>query len=195
MNPVPVGSDMTLTVHTMTITPLGTKPLNVLGFANSITHYAPFNLTVVASASTSYEAEAPGNTLSGGAKRRACAFCSGAGEVGGILGHGKPDALQFNNVVVAVAGTYDIVWSYVAGDPNGDTKCGGEPNPPPQGCRPGNLVVNGTSQGIFQFPDTPDWHTLGTFTTRLALAAGANTIKISSATADVADIDRIVVES
>jgi hypothetical protein len=56
-------------------------------------------------------------------------------------------------------------------------------------------VVNGTSQGIFQFPDTPDWHTLGTFTTNLQLKAGANTIKISSATADVADIDRIVVQS
>jgi hypothetical protein len=142
---------------------------------------------------TSYEAESPTNTLSGKAKARACAFCSGGGEVGGILGHGSSDALQFNGVTAPADGTYDVTWWYISGDPNGDTKCGGEPNPPKQGCRPGDLVVNGVSQGIFQFPDTPNWHTLGSMTVKLKLKAGTNTIKISSKTADVADIDRIVV--
>jgi hypothetical protein len=145
---------------------------------------------------TSYEAEAPGNTLFGAAARRACAFCSGGGEVGNILGHGSPDALQFNGIMAPADGVYSVTWWYIAGDPNGDTTCGGMPNHPPQGCRPGDIVINGVTPGtIYQFPDTPNWHTLGSLTLQLHLKAGANTIKISSATADVADIDRIVVQT
>jgi hypothetical protein len=150
--------------------------------------------TVSPGGGTTYEAEAPGNTLSGTAARRACAFCSGGAEVGHILGHGSADALQFNGVMAPADGVYAVTWHYVAGDPNGDTRCGGEPNPPPQGCRPGDIVINGVTPGtIYQFPDTPNWHTLGTLTLQLHLRAGANTIRISSATQDVADIDRIVV--
>jgi hypothetical protein len=194
MNPVTPGSDSVLTAHTSSTTPNTTMTITVLGSDGTVTHSQLVTLTVgTASAGTSYEAEAAGNTLSGGAVRRTCAICSGGGEVGGILGHGKPDALQFNGVQAAADGTYNVTWYYIAGDPNGDTTCGGEPNPPKLGCRPGNIVVNGVSQGIFQFPDTPDWHTLGSMTIRLSLNAGANTIKISSATQDVADIDRIVV--
>lgn len=194
-NPVAPGSDSVLTAHTSTTTPNGTVSITVIGFDGPTTHSQQVSLTVgTAPSGTSYEAEAAGSTLFGGAARRSCAFCSGGGEVGNILGHGKPDALQFNGVQAPADGVYNVTWYYVAGDPNGDTKCGGEPNPPKLGCRPGNIVVNGASQGIFQFPDTPDWHTLGSMTMRLSLTAGANTIKISSATQDVADIDRIVVE-
>jgi hypothetical protein len=188
------GASATLKVPTKS-TDSGTITISVLGKNSFTGHTASASLTVGTGGGTTYEAESPDNTLFGGAKRRTCAICSGGGEVGGILGHGKPDALQFNGVTVAADGTYNVTWWYISGDPNGDTKCGGEPNPPPQGCRPGNIMVNGVSQGIFQFPDTPNWHTLGHLTIKLKLKAGANTIKISSKTQDVADIDRIVVES
>jgi hypothetical protein len=186
------GSGATLTVTTKP-TDSGTVTVTVTGKDSFATHTASVTLTVGTGGGTSYEAESPTNTLSGKAKARACAFCSGGGEVGGILGHGSSDALQFNGVMAPADGTYDVTWWYISGDPNGDTKCGGEPNPPKQGCRPGDLVVNGVSQGIFQFPDTANWHTLGKMTVKLKLKAGANTIRISSKTADVADIDRIVV--
>jgi hypothetical protein len=182
----------TLTVTTKA-TDSGTVTVTVTGKDSFATHTASVSLTIGSGGGTSYEAESPTNTLSGKAKARACAFCSGGGEVGGILGHGSSDALQFNGVMAPADGTYDVTWWYISGDPNGDTKCGGEPNPPKQGCRPGDLVVNGVSQGIFQFPDTANWHTLGSLTVKLKLKAGANTIRISSKTADVADIDRIVV--
>jgi len=188
------GASAVLKVTTKS-TDSGTVTITVTGKDSFATHTSSVTLTVGTGGGTTYEAEAPGNTLFGGAKRRACAICSGGGEVGGILGHGKPDALQFNGVMAPADGTYNVTWWYIAGDPNGDTKCGGEPNPPSQGCRPGDLVVNGVSQGIFQFPDTPNWHTLGHLTVRLKLKAGSNTIKISSKTQDVADIDRIVVEA
>jgi hypothetical protein len=191
---VPPGGSAVLKVTTKT-TDSGTVTIAVTGKDSFATHTASVTLTVGTSTGTTYEAEATSNTLFGAAKRRACAFCSGGGEVGNILGHGSSDALQFNGVTAPADGTYNVTWWYIAGDPNGDTKCGGEPNPPKQGCRPGDLVVNGVSQGIFQFPDTPNWHTLGSMTVKLKLKAGTNTIKISSRTADVADIDRIVVEA
>lgn len=186
------GSGATLTVTTKP-TDSGTVTVTVTGKDSFATHTASVTLTVGTGGGTAYEAESPTNTLSGKAKVRTCVFCSGGKAVGNILGHGSSDALQFNGVMAPADGTYDVTWWYIAGDPNGDTKCGGEPNPPKQGCRPGDLVVNGVSQGIFQFPDTPDWHTLGSMTVKLKLKAGANTIRISSKTADVADIDRIVV--
>ncbi len=187
------GGTATVTVPTKP-TDTASLIITVIATNSSATHRANATLVLrLGGGGTSYEAESPTNTLSGKAKARACSFCSGGGEVGGILGHGSSDALQFNGVMAPADGTYDVTWWYISGDPNGDTKCGGEPNPPKQGCRPGDLVVNGVSQGIFQFPDTANWHTLGSLTVKLKLKAGANTIRISSKTADVADIDRIVV--
>jgi hypothetical protein len=196
VTPTSVAPDGTATVTvTTTSTDSGTVTVTVTGTDSFATHTVSATLTIGTGGGTTYEAESSINTLFGAAARRACAFCSGGGEVGNILGHGRPDALQFNAVMAPADGTYSVTWWYIAGDPNGDTKCGGEPNPPPQGCRPGDLVVNGVSQGIFQFPDTANWHTLGSITFQLKLKAGANTIKISSKTADVADIDRIVVNA
>ena len=62
---------------------------------------------------TTYEAEAPSNTLSGKAARRACAFCSGGAEVGNILGHGSADALQFNGVMAPADGVYWLSVDFV----------------------------------------------------------------------------------
>jgi hypothetical protein len=86
------GADSTMRVTTKA-GDSGTVVITIKG-VNSFTGHA-FDVTLTIGSggtTTSYEAEAPGNTLFGGAKRRTCAICSGMGEVGGILGHGKPDA-------------------------------------------------------------------------------------------------------
>src|SRR6185369_2686531 len=104
----------------------------------------------------------------------------------------------FNNVTVPSDGTYDVTWWYHCGNSDnfGDKHCGGQTDPPttPAGCRPHNIVVNGTEmQGTYHFPCFA-----GTFseihaaTTTLPLKAGAmNSIKVYPKQRDSADMDAI----
>jgi hypothetical protein len=94
---------------------------------------------------------------------------------------------------------YDVTWWYHCGknDNFGDANCGGQTNPPttPSGCRPHQIVVNGTEMaGTYHFPCFPgDWGYIRAATTTLPLKAGAsNTIKVySKAPRDSADMDAI----
>jgi hypothetical protein len=165
-----------------------------------------------------YEAEAiPPNQLSGPASVVHCGAgpcaataaikpgdlcCSGGEKVGQILGRAG-GALQYSGVSVPSDGMYDVTWWYHCGknDNFGDTNCGGQTDPPttPSGCRPHQIVVNGTEmQGTYHFPCFPgDWGIIRAATTPLLLKAGAtNTIKVySKAPRDSADMDAIEISA
>jgi hypothetical protein len=126
--------------------------------------------------------------------------CSGGGEVTQILGRAM-GALQYNNVSAPADGMYDVTWWYHCGlnDNFGDKNCGGQTNPPttPSGCRPHQIVVNGTEMpGTYHFPCFPGpWSIIRAATTTLPLKGGAmNTIKVyATAPRDAADMDAIEV--
>ncbi|WP_328915231.1 MULTISPECIES: carbohydrate-binding protein [unclassified Streptomyces] len=122
----------------------------------------------------SYEAEAPGNTLTGTAAVAACAVCSGGAKVG-YLGNGG--ALTFTGVDGGSGGTKTVTVHYATAE-----------------TRTATISVNGGAATTVTFPSTGDWNTLGTASVTLTLAAGAgNTIRIANPSGWAPDIDRIVV--
>jgi hypothetical protein len=159
-----------------------------------------------------YEAEAvPPNVLGGGASIGKGVACtpplkegdnceSAGGEVHNILGRNGA-SVTWNAVSAPADGMYDVTWWYHCGlnDNFGDKNCGGATSPPvtPGGCRPHQLVVNGTAMpGTYHFPCFPSpWITIHAATTTLPLKGGAmNSIKISTmAPRDSADLDAIAV--
>jgi hypothetical protein len=123
-------------------------------------------------ATTSYEAEAAGNTLTGNASVAACDACSGGKKVGNLYAGGK---LQFNDITVKKDGIYTVHVAYVSGDPRSVTVYSNS--------------GNGTS---LPFPSTGDWNTVDTVSVQLALKAGSNTITFDSGSSGYApDIDKI----
>ncbi|MET7747074.1 carbohydrate-binding protein [Micromonospora sp. NPDC005367] len=122
---------------------------------------------------TSYEAEASTNTLSGNASVASCDGCSGGQKVGNLYLGGK---VQINGVTVKRAGIYTINVAYVSGDARSVTVYSND--------------GNGTS---LKFPSTGDWGTVETVSVQLALKAGTNTVTFDSADWYAPDIDRIEV--
>ncbi|MFD5074636.1 alpha-galactosidase D [Streptomyces sp. NPDC058371] len=124
-------------------------------------------------ATTSYEAEAAANTLSGNASVAGCDACSGGKKVGNLYTGGK---VRFNDVTVNKDGIYTVKVAYVSGDARSVTVSSNS--------------GNGTSQKL---PSTGDWSTVETVSVQLALKAGTNTITFDSGSGYAPDIDRIVV--
>ncbi|MER7440726.1 alpha-galactosidase D [Micromonospora avicenniae] len=120
---------------------------------------------------TSYEAEASTNTLSGNASVAGCDACSGGQKVGNLYLGGK---VQINGVTAKKAGIYTINVAYVSGDARSVTVYSND--------------GNGTS---LKFPSTGDWGTVETVSVQLALKAGTNTVTFDSADWYAPDIDRI----
>lgn len=123
--------------------------------------------------SASYEAEAPGNVLTGNASVTDCGACSGGKKVGGLY---QGASLQFNGVTADVAGTYTVTVYYISGDP-----------------RSANVSANGGEKEYVDFPATADWNTVGSYDMTLELQAGDNTILFDDNNWYAPDIDRIVV--
>jgi alpha galactosidase A-like protein/alpha galactosidase C-like protein/carbohydrate binding protein with CBM6 domain len=112
--------------------------------------------------STYYPADSPQNTLSGNASLTSCSSCSG-GEMAGNLYQGG--AIQFNGIQASHAGQYLVTFSY-ASDNDGRTAY---------------IGVNGTPDEVIgDFPLTGGWDTMETYTIRVDLQQGDNTITISS---------------
>lgn len=131
--------------------------------------------TPPASGPSTYEAEAPTNTLGGSAVVSDCSGCSGGKKVGYL---GDTGTLTFNDIRAPVAGTYLLSIDYLSGDAS----------------RQGELTVNGGASTFsvnFQGSNDNDWDTPQTHTVAVRLEAGANTIQIANATGYVADIDSI----
>lgn len=122
----------------------------------------------------SYEAEATGNTLAGGAVTAACGGCSGGSKVG-YLGNGS--TLTFTNVDGGNGGTRTVTLHYAT-----------------QEARTARIQANGLTPQTVQFPPTADWVTTRTTTVSLPLSAGrGNTITIANPSGWAPDIDKITV--
>jgi hypothetical protein len=131
-------------------------------------------LKVTPAGSTSYEAEASGNTLGGGAVVASCSACSGGQKVG-YLGNGG--TLQFNAISASRAGAYTLTLYYVDGSAG----------------RTINMSVNGGAQVAIATHGTNDnnWNFVQSLTRTVNLNAGSHTILFSNASAYAADVDRI----
>lgn len=152
---------------------------------------------------TSYPSvKMPPNVITGVAKKTGCGFCYGGGQANNILGHSATGRGTFttNQIFAPADGNYDVTWSYYCGlnDNNGDPNCDGAPElKTPAGCRPGIFVINGNElPTVYQFQCfAGTWNVVHFATFSLPLKMGnANSIKIYSKTADVANIDRIIVK-
>jgi hypothetical protein len=128
--------------------------------------------------------------------------CSGGGEIIWLTqGIGPiPGGLTYNNVMVPSDGMYDVTWWYHCGnnDNFGDKHCGGQTSPPttPSGCRPHQIVVNGTEmKGTYHFPCfAGSFAVIHAATTALPLKAGANSLKVYPKQRDAADMDALQVQ-
>jgi hypothetical protein len=130
-----------------------------------------------------------------------CAFCYGGGQANNILGHSATGkgTWTFNQMYAPADGYYDITWYYYCGmnDNNGDPDCAGNDTlKTSAGCRPGILIINGVElPTVYQWQCfATKWTLVHTRTLSLPLKAGNdNSIKIYSKTADVINIDRLVI--
>lgn len=120
-----------------------------------------------------YEAESPQNELSGGARVKICASCSGGKSVG-YIGHGG--ILQFKNVNVSYSGDFTLTLYY--GTTNNRTAY---------------IVVNSGSSITLNFPSTGGFGNISTQTVVIHLNAGANTIMIYNNNDWAPDFDKIMV--
>ncbi|WP_435131280.1 DUF4832 domain-containing protein [Actinacidiphila sp. bgisy144] len=123
---------------------------------------------------TSYEAEAAGNTLAGGATVADCTGCSGGRKVG-YVGNGA--TLTFNGVAGGSGGATKVTVAYTSAV-----------------ARTFQVSANGGTPVSVTVTPTADWQTTATATATLNLAAGsANTVTIANPGDWAPDIDRITV--
>ncbi|QGQ94686.1 carbohydrate-binding protein [Paenibacillus psychroresistens] len=120
-----------------------------------------------------YEAEAVANILVGNAGISNCSSCSGGKKVGNLY---QGASLQFNEIHASEAGAYNIIVSYLSGDP-----------------RAFEISVNGGPSQNYAFEKLADWNTVGTQTVTVQLAKGDNTILFADGGQYSPDIDKIVV--
>src|SRR3989440_8080385 len=154
-----------------------TRKLLLASFVGLATVGATVVTIAVASAATnSYEAEASGNTLAGGAKVANCSACSGGKKVG-FVGN-NAGTLQFNGVSAAAAGSATLTIAYASGS-----------------ARNATLSVNGGAGQSIAFTSTGSFNTPGTKTVTVTLNAGNNTLKFSNASGWAPDFDKVTVET
>ncbi|MFC1408196.1 carbohydrate-binding protein [Streptacidiphilus sp. N1-12] len=124
--------------------------------------------------SSSYEAEASANTLTGTAVVAACTGCSGGQKVG-YLGNGA--TVAFHNVAGGSGGATQVTVAYTTAV-----------------ARTFQISANGGTPVSVSVTPTADWQTTATTTVTLPLNAGsANTVTIANPTDWAPDIDRITV--
>jgi hypothetical protein len=131
-------------------------------------------LAAANAAATSYEAEASGNALAGGAKVANCSGCSGGKRVG-FVGNNK-GTLQFNGIA-GTAGGATVTIAYINGG----------------ATRTGQISVNGAAATGLSFATTGTWNTVGTLDVTVTLKDGDNTIKFSNNSGWAPDFDKITV--
>lgn len=124
---------------------------------------------------TSYEAESPTNTLSGGARVMDCSHCSDGKDVG-YLGNNS-GTLQFNGVSAACSGNYQIIIYYANGD---------------SGARTASIRVNGGIATTFSFASSHGANLVATLPVIVPLNARKNTIAFSNTSSWAPDIDKVL---
>jgi len=133
-------------------------------------------IAVAASAgagTTTYEAEAAVNTLSGGAHIVGCKLCSGDSRVTGI---GLLGALTFTNVVAERAGSTKLALTYYS----------------PQ-TRTAQISVNSSVAIAIEFPATRATSRPGTMRIVATLKEGDNTVAFSNPVGVAPDLDKLVI--
>ncbi|GGR98591.1 hypothetical protein GCM10010169_48960 [Micromonospora fulviviridis] len=119
------------------------------------------------------EAEAAGNTLAGGATATSCSGCSGSSAVAGLSGSGT---LDITGLTVAAAGNHTVRLDYASAV-----------------AQTVQLQVNGGTAITVNLPATGSSTAVATRTLGLSLTAGANTIRVKSASSAAVAIDRVSV--
>src|SRR5260370_12615575 len=130
---------------------------------------------------TSYEAEAPQNTLTDPAHVIGCGggVCSGGARVGDIgLNAGTVRTLRFNNINKESSGQYTLTIYYLIAGSDQLTL---------------DVSVNGGPAIALNVAATANGDTIGTASITVNLHAGNNTIEFSNPSTPAPDIDRIVV--
>ena len=123
----------------------------------------------------SYEAEAPENSLTGGATVIDCPGCSGGKKVSSI---GEGGTVQFNNLSKNIAGAYTLTLYYIVS--GRDTLIM-------------YIRVNNGPGAYFHVLSTGNPNTVGAVNINISLQAGQNSIAFFNPSVDAPDIDRIVV--
>lgn len=152
--------------------------VTITGTSGSLQHSTTVNIVV--QPVTVYEAEAPVNTLTGGAAVGSCTACSNSARVDNLgTSSTASGTLIFNQINVPTAGSY-IVTIYFT---NGDAI-----------PRSANISVNGnTSTLAFIGEPTGSWSTVKATAVLITLNAGNNTIKFFNSTGLAPSLDRISV--
>ncbi|PTM59413.1 dockerin [Desmospora activa] len=132
-----------------------------------------------------YEAEAPGNTLSGTAVRTEDAAASG-GQMVGWIGGGAENYLQFNDIVVPASGLYRMVVTYANGETSGSHDYNSRPVE-----REAAISVNGNQPFRSVFRNTFGWSNYHTTVIDVTLNSGSNTIRFFNTTGFAPNIDKI----
>ncbi|HEY0804733.1 MAG TPA: fibronectin type III domain-containing protein, partial [Pseudonocardiaceae bacterium] len=177
--PKKVASTHGTSVTVNGLTPATGYDFTVVANGNGGRHSLPAKPVSVttpgATGAVGYEAEAPGNTLAGGANIYGCGGCSGGHKVGFIGGGGS---FTMNNIMAPTAGTYLMQLSYVDGDSS----------------RVAILTVNGAPfQVTTSGTNDNNWDTAQTVTVPVYLNAGSNAIQFGNPNGEVADIDKVTV--
>ncbi len=141
---------------------------------------SPTPTPIVTDAPTSYEAEAPANTIANGAQVISCSSCSGGYRVGyiGTGTNGSDGTLQFNDVKKISTGSYTLTLYYSNGSSSGEDEY---------------ISVNGGSAIVFNGSPTGSFTTFATAGIAVNLNAGSNTIQFSNPQGPAPDIDKIIV--
>ena len=171
------SGNASMSVATSASTPPGTYTLAIAGASGNLTHTTSVTLTVsTGGGSTSFEAEAAGNTLSGTAKLATCSACSGGKKVG-FIGNGSNNFVTINNINVAQSGSYKVAIFYLV-----------------NGTRSFSISVNGGSATTLSLSGSSFSVPAATpATVTVPLKAGSNSIRFGNATAFAPDLDRITV--
>jgi hypothetical protein len=158
-------------------------PITFNGNDISLSYYDAWRINLITGEwssipTTSYEAEASTNTLSGGAIVMNCSNCSGGKDVG-YLGNNS-GRLKINNVSASHSGDYLLTIYYANGDSAGRTAA---------------VSVNGGIAAIYHFASTSGGGLTATLPVTVHLDAGNNTILISTGSGWAPDIDKITIAS
>jgi uncharacterized protein YkwD len=150
------------------------KPVFLVGAVCLVTAVAGVVVATNANAGTSsYEAEASTNTLTGGARTAACERCSGAKKVGWV---GNTGVLAFTGVLAERAGATTVNVTYSSGE-----------------RRTALLSVNGGTSTAITFPTTRGFDRPGTLRVTVTLKSGDNTVAFGNPSGWAPDFDKLVV--
>ncbi len=152
-------------------------------------HFSLSDATPASGPVSSYEAEAPGNTLAGAAAVMEDPAASG-GKYVGSLGNGAGNFLQFHDVRVAKGGIYRLVVQFANAEFRGGHSYNNQIVD-----RWAEVRVNGQNPQKVYFRNTFAWNNYQTRVVDVKLAAGRNTIEFANPIKGVfaPNIDRIEV--